>query len=84
VFHEIVLMDTKQRLLERFAGREGTDWDREVRAVVALQGGPAVLHRAHDQLTTLVANRPQATVIRTGTIRQTYQAVLSSTRAAGS
>jgi predicted kinase len=84
VFHEIVLMDTKQRLLERFERRDGTDWDREVRAVVARQGGPVVLERAHDRLTALLASRPQATVIRTGTIQQTYRAVLSSTRAAGS
>ncbi len=80
VFHEIVLMDTKQRALRRFADRDDTPWDRAARDAIDQDG----LARAYDRLTALVTGRPHATVIHTSTVEQTYQALLTTVRAAAS
>lgn len=77
-FREVVLMDTKERSLERFARRsEGDDlpWHRQVRRIVADGGGPAMLAEMHDRLTEVLRARPAATVVRSaaGEVRQTYE-----------
>jgi len=87
-FLEVVLMDDRRRSVERFYRRgEGSDlaWHRHVREVVERSGGPALLARMHDQLTGVLAARPDATVIPSvaGAIGETYEAltaVLGSNR----
>jgi hypothetical protein len=80
VFCEIVLMDAKQRSLERFY-RRGDDgelpWHRQVQEIVERNGGPALLAGMHDQLTAVLAGRPDAIVLPStaGAIQQTYQAL---------
>jgi predicted ABC-type ATPase len=80
VFCEVVLMDTKQRSLERFH-RRGADgelpWHRYVQEIVERNGGRALLAEMHDQLTAVLAARPGATVVPStaGAIQQTYQAL---------
>lgn len=83
VFCEVVLMDTKQRSLERFDRRgENSElpWHRQVQEVVERNGGQALLAAMHDQLTAVLAARPGATVIPSaaGAIQQTYQALAAS------
>lgn len=82
VFREIVLMDSLERSLERFARRDLNDdapWHREVKKVVQLHGGPALLADMHDQLTALLQTRPSATVLssREGGIQQDYDALIT-------
>jgi len=80
VFCEIVLMDAKQQSLERFY-RRGEDselpWHRHVQEIVEHHGGPALLADMYDQLTAVLAGRPDATVLPSpaGAVQQTYQAL---------
>lgn len=80
MFCEIVLMDTKQRSLERF-NRRGEDselpWHQQIQEIVEHNGGQAFLADMHDQLTAVLAERPDATVVPSvaGAIEQTYQAL---------
>lgn len=79
-FREIALMDTKEQSLARF-GRRGEHgepaWHRQVREVVAQGGGPALLARMHDQLTRVLAARPQVIVVATteGAVETAYHAL---------
>lgn len=80
VFCEVVLMDAKQRSLERF-NRRGENgelpWRRQVQEIVERNGGQALLAAMHDQLTAVLVERPDATVIPSaaGAIQQTYEAL---------
>lgn len=80
VFCEVVLMDDKQPSIERF-DRRGQDgqlpWHGQVRQIVEDLGGPVFLAAMYDQLTAVVAARPNARVVPSvaGAIQQTYQAL---------
>ena len=80
VFCEVVMMDGKQRSIERFS-RRGQDgdlvWHRHVQQIVEDLGGPAFLADMYDQLTAVVEARPDARVVPSvaGAIGQTYQAL---------
>ena len=86
-FCEIVLMDTKEQALERFYRRGdngAADWHQYVQEVVEQGGGQAQLARMYDELTAVLAARPQATVITSaaGAIGQAYQALTAALNAA--
>ena len=73
-------MDDKQRSLERFDRRgENSElpWHRQVQEIVERLGGQAFLADMHDQLTAVLAARPDATVIPTaaGAIQRAYEAL---------
>lgn len=79
-FREIVLMDAKERALERFDRRGQDDdlpWHRQVRDIVERSGGRTLLAEMHDQLTVVLAARPSATVIASepGAVQDTYRAM---------
>lgn len=82
-FCEVVLMDTKQRSLDRF-GRRGGDgelgWHRYVQEVVEQGGGRALLGTMHDELTAVLAARSRAIVIASteGAIKESYRALLAA------
>jgi predicted kinase len=79
-FCEVLLMDSRQRSVERFS-RRGEDgelpWHRYVQEIVERSGGQALLAGMHDQLTAVLAARPDATVVPSaaGAIQQTYEAL---------
>jgi predicted kinase len=80
VFCEVVLMDGKQRSLERFNRRGENDelpWHRQVQEIVERNGGQELLARMHDQLTAVLAARPDAIALPSvaGAIQQTYEAL---------
>jgi predicted kinase len=82
-FVEIVLMDGKQRAVDRFDRRgehDDSPWHQLIRDVVREQGGAPMLARMHDQLTELLRQRPAAIVIdsRPGAVQETYRAVSSA------
>ena len=82
VFCEVVLMDSKQRSLERFSRRGENGelaWHRYVQEIVGRGGGQALLADMHDQLTAVLAARPDAIVVRSaaGAIQQTYEALIA-------
>ena len=81
-FREIVLMDGKERALERFNRRgedSGDPWHRQVQKIVAGLG-PTCLSDMYDQLDDVLAARPAATVIHSdaGAVQQTYQALTAA------
>lgn len=86
VFVEVMLMDTKQRSVERFARRGDDDsdaWHRQVQRIVDDNGGVTLLAAMHDELTDLLRTRPDVIVIPStaGATQQAYQdlaAVLDS------
>jgi predicted ABC-type ATPase len=80
VFCEVVLMDSRQRSLERFSRRGGNgelSWHRYVQEIVERNGGQALLAEMHDRLTGVLAARPDAIIVPSaaGAIQQTYQAL---------
>lgn len=80
VFCAVVLMDDKQRCIERFNRRgEGGEnsWHRQVQQIVGVLGGQAFLADMYDQLIAVVEARPDATVVLSvaGAIQQTYEAL---------
>jgi predicted kinase len=80
VFCEVVLMDTKEGSLERFNHRgenRELPWHRQVQEIVERGGGQVLLARMHDQLTAVLAARPNAVVVPSaaGAIQQTYEAL---------
>jgi predicted kinase len=81
-FHEIVLLDSKDEVLRRFAQRSRVAADpAHVQAQQMLQrhGGAAALSAMYDRLLDLIATRPAAKVIHSvdGAVEQTYQRMLS-------
>lgn len=70
-FHEIVLLDSKENALRRFAER-GQHADQ--------QCGPGELSAMYDRLLSVIASRRTAKVVPTssGQVQQAYQAFLGS------
>ena len=84
-FREIAVMDGRQQALARFyRGRvdDAWGWQREVRRVVADGGGTALLASMYDQLTRVLAARPQVTILASteGAITENYQALAAILR----
>lgn len=80
-FCEVLLMDTKERSVERFHHRGEDDdvpWHQQVREVVERGGGSSLLAAMHDRLTEVLDARPAATVItsRAGAIQETYDVLI--------
>lgn len=85
-FLEIVLMDTKQRAVRRFAQRGEHDtlpWHRYVVEYVRHNGGESILAQMYDQLTEAIHARPRAEVLFTtpGAIQQSYRDLLCAVTA---
>jgi len=79
-FCQIVLMDTRERSLERFYRRGDNGehpWHQQVQQIVERGGGQALLARMHDQLTAVLAARPDAVVVPStaGAVQRTYKAL---------
>lgn len=82
-FCEIMLLDTRQRSVERFARRgadDDLDWHHQVKEIVEQEGGAAHLARLHDRLTEIVRRRPAVTVLTSeeGAIERTYDSLASA------
>jgi len=82
-FREVVLMDTRERSIERFDRRgehEGLPWHQAVRAAVASNGGPALLADMYDRLAEVIRSRPGAMVVASveGAIVETFEALASA------
>ncbi|SDZ06871.1 AAA domain-containing protein [Saccharopolyspora shandongensis] len=85
-FCEIVLMDTKERSVDRFARRGEDDdlpWHQQVKEIVARSGGPSLLAGMHDQLTEVLRMRRAAIVVPSvaGAVEQTYKALTAALNA---
>ncbi|TDD44246.1 hypothetical protein E1288_24255 [Saccharopolyspora elongata] len=80
-FCEIVLMDTKERSVERFArrGEDDDPWHRLVKEIVDREGGPSRLAAMYDQLADVLSLRPAAIVVTSvaGEVEQTYEALVA-------
>ncbi|MFJ8910564.1 AAA family ATPase [Amycolatopsis sp. NPDC102389] len=77
-FHEIVLLDTKDNVLRRFAERTRAAVEPEHVEAHEMLGGPERLAAMYDRLVALIATRPKAVVVHTsaGRIQQAYQGLL--------
>ena len=65
-FREVFLMDDRQRSVERFSRRGADDrdpWHEQVRRIVDREGGSTALVAMYDQLTEVLAARPDAEVL---------------------
>lgn len=76
-FREIVLMDTKERSVERFEDRgagEDVPWHGQIKAIVEQGGGSRLLESLYDDLVRGLRMRPSASVIHSthGAIEETY------------
>lgn len=76
-FREIVIMDTKERSVERFEGRgagEDVPWHEQIKAIVEQGGGSRLLESLYDDLVLGLQTRPSASVIHSthGAIEETY------------
>ena len=85
-FCEIAVMDGRRQSLARFYRRGEGDtrgWQQAVRQIVADGGGTALLASMYDQLTGVLAARPQITVLASteGAITEDYQALTAILRA---
>jgi predicted kinase len=83
LFCEVVLMDAKERAIDRFVDRgdEAQDpWHQEVADIVEQLGGRAHLAEMCDQLVEVTRARPSATVIHCapGALDATYEALLAA------
>jgi predicted kinase len=80
-FCEIAVMDDRHQALARFyRGRDDDDkagWHLAVRQIVEQGGGTALLADIYDQLTSVLAARPQVTILASteGAITEDYQAL---------
>jgi len=82
-FCEVMLMDDKERSLDRFSLRgHGADsvWHAEVRRLVEQNGGRNLLADMYDRLGEVLQARSAYTVIRSesGAIAETYDALTST------
>lgn len=76
-FREIVIMDTKERSIERFddrGAREDVTWHGQIKAIVEQGGGSQLLETMYDGLVRGLQKRPAATLIHSthGAIEDTY------------
>lgn len=69
-FHELVLMDSLENTLARFAERGRDDGSDHHRDADRLMGGPAGLTELYRRLLVVVANRPNCVVINTRSSEQ--------------
>jgi predicted kinase len=81
-FIEVVLMDGADNAARRFAERTQRGAEAahvEIGAIVAADGGEAVLHSYHARLVTFLADRPHAIVIDSveGDVEATYRRLLA-------
>jgi predicted kinase len=80
-FREIVLLDSKENALRRFAGRAAGDPAHVAASeMLARSGGLDELSRMYDRLLVIIASRPTARVVPTtdGRPEQAYQDFLDS------
>ncbi|MFD5088957.1 AAA family ATPase [Amycolatopsis thailandensis] len=77
-FHEIVLLDTLDNVLRRFAERTRAAAEPEHVEAHEMLDGPGQLVAMYDRLVELVSTRPKAAVVRTrdGLVRQAYEGLL--------
>lgn len=77
-YHEIVLTIDRQQMAERLTGRLPSVVD----AIIAREGGPVLLARIHDHLTSYLDTRPDCVLVPTDgrDANQTYDAVLAALR----
>ncbi len=80
---EVLLLDQRDAVVERFRRRGETDpdpWHERVRAIVDAEGGDRVLRHYHDRLLALVELRPRTRVVPTtwGEVDAAYSAVLAA------
>ncbi|WP_427175218.1 AAA family ATPase [Arthrobacter sp. 92] len=76
-FQEIVIMDTKQRAVARFADRgagQDVPWHGQIKAIVEHGGGVQLLESMYDGLVGGLRTRPAATLIHStnGAPEETY------------
>jgi hypothetical protein len=77
-FVEVLLMDTRDECLRRFAARSeapGDPWHREAQELVDASGGLSLLGDMYDRLTLVSRARPNAVVVPNpeGAIETTYR-----------
>jgi predicted kinase len=82
-FHEIVLLDSKENALRRFAERgqqAAGPAPAGAHRLADHQRGPGELSAMYDRLVSVIASRRTAKVVptRSGQVQQAYQAFLSS------
>jgi predicted kinase len=82
-FGEVVLLDTREEAIERFARRAQHDddpWIQHGNGFVARWGGPALLGSMYDALLDIVRLRPAAVVVRSGpgAVEETYRLVVEA------
>jgi predicted kinase len=82
-FHEVVLMDSKENMLRRFAERSATAADPahvEAQEMIERPDGFDDLSVMYDRLTAVTAARPGVRIVHVeeGRVDLTYQAVLHS------
>jgi predicted kinase len=80
---EIVLMASKQQVIDRFAGRSASGdpaRHRHIDEIVTRGGGPVLLERIHDHLTAYLVGRPDCVIVPTDgrDADQTYDAVIDA------
>ncbi len=82
-YFEFVLLDSKDRILDRFAARTAAAADPvhlEAQALLDRSGGALQLEAMYDRLLLVMANRPEGRLLpaREGEIEQTYQDLLAA------
>lgn len=82
-FREIVVMDTKEQSVARFAARgagQDVPWHRQIKAIVEQGGGTQLLESMYDGLADGLRTRPSATLINSthGAVEETYANLISA------
>ena len=82
-FHEIVLLDSRENSVRRFAERTRTTADpvhADAHEMVERDGGSDALAAMYDRLLAVIAVRPAAKIVRSeaGQPAETYSAVLGA------
>jgi hypothetical protein len=82
-FHEIILLDSKENSLRRFAERSRPGADpahMEAQGMLDRHGGLEELSAMYDRLASVIASRPAAKIVPTGSgqVEQAYQDFLSA------
>ena len=82
-FAEVVLLDSREEAIARFARRAEHDddpWIQHGNGFVAQRGGPVLLGSMYDALLAIVDVRPSAVVVRSapGAVEETYRLVVEA------
>jgi predicted kinase len=77
-FREVVLLDDRETVVERFnrRARDSDDpWIRHHHRLIELEGGPVALETMYDNLIEVVHLRPRTVVVRSsvGAVEETYE-----------